>query len=162
MASAAGPAPIDVVDHIGTGPYAFGEWRPNRYVELVRFEDCASPVGSASGYAGERVAHFERLQFIPVPDPSTHVSGLQAGDYDYAGSVPSDLFDSLDADPAANVVLNGGPIFGLVFMNSKAGPLQSNFMLRQAIQTALDKEDAPPCGRCRPTGASGSRSFGPA
>ena len=142
VASAAGPAPIDIKDYIGTGPYAFGEWKPNRYVELVRFEDYASPAGSANGYAGERVAHFERLRFIPVPDPSTRVNGLLAGDYDYAESVPSDLFDSLDADPTVNVVLNGGPIFGLVFMNSKSGPLQSNFMLRQAIQTALNKEDA--------------------
>ena len=40
------------------------------------------------------------------------------------------------------MVLNGGPIFGLVFMNSKAGPLQTNFKLRQAIQAALNKEDA--------------------
>ena len=142
VASAAGAAPIDIEDYIGTGPYSFGEWKPNRHVELVRFDGYASLAGQASGYAGGRVAHFERLRFIPVPDPSTRVSGLQAGDYDYAESVPSDLFDSLDADPAVSVVLNGGPIFGLVFMNSKAGPLQSNFTLRRAIQTALNKEDA--------------------
>ena len=70
------------------------------------------------------------------------VNGVRAGDYDYAESMPSDLIDDLDADAAANVVLNGGPIFGLVFMNSKAGPLMDNFKLRQAIQTALDKESA--------------------
>ena len=88
------------------------------------------------------MAHFDRLRFIPVPDPGTRVNGLRAGDYDYAESVPSDLFDELDADSGVDVVLNGGPIFGLVFMNSRAGPLQSNFKLRQAIQAALDKEDA--------------------
>ena len=142
VAAAAGSAPIDVSDYIGTGPYRFGEWRPNRYVELVRFDGYAGPSGDASGYAGERVANFDTLRFIPVPDPGTRVSGLMAGDYDYAESIPSDLFDSLDADPAVEVVLNGGPIFGLVFMNSKAGPLQDNFTLRQAIQAALNKEDA--------------------
>ena len=142
VASAAGKTPIDVEDYIGTGPYRFGEWKPNRHVELVRFDDYRAPAGEASGYAGERVAHFERLRFIPVPDPGTRVAGLQAGDYDYAESVPSDLFDELDADPAVDVVLNGGPIFGLVFMNSKDGPLRSNFELRRAIQTALNKEDA--------------------
>ena len=67
---------------------------------------------------------------------------MKAGDYDYAESMPSDLIDELDKDPAAKVVLNGGPIFGLVFMNSKAGPLKANFKLRQAIQAALNKEDA--------------------
>ncbi len=142
VASQAGSAPIDVADYIGTGPYMFGEWAPNRHVELVRYEGYNSPPGEASGYAGERVAHFDRLRFIPVPDPGTRVSGVKAGDYDYAESMPSDLIDELDQDEAANVVLNGGPIFGLVFMNSKAGPLMENFTLRQAIQAALNKEDA--------------------
>ena len=142
IASAAGQAPIAIEDYIGTGPYRFGEWKPNRHVELVRFDGYRGPADPASGYAGERGAHFERLRFIPVPDPGTRVNGLKAGDYDYAESVPSDLFDTLDADPDVSVVLNGGPIFGLVFMNSRAGPLQSNFKLRQAIQTALDKEAA--------------------
>ena len=142
VASAAGKAPIDVKDYVGTGPYRFGEWKPNRHVELVRFEAYSGPGGDASGYAGKRAAHFDRLHFIAVPDPGTRVNGLKAGDFDYAESVPSDLFDELDRDPAVDVVLNGGPIFGLVFMNSKAGPLQSNVKLRQAIQAALNKEDA--------------------
>ena len=142
IASSSGAAPIDVENYIGTGPYKFGEWKPNRHVELVRYDGYRSSEGEASGYSGERAANFDKLQFIPVPDAATRVSGLLAGDYDYAESVPSDLFDSLDANPDVNVVLNGGPIFGLVFMNSKAGPLQSNFKLRQAIQAALNKEDA--------------------
>ena len=142
VASKAGKKPIDVKDYIGTGPYRFGEWKPNRHIELVKFGGYTAPAGEASGYAGKRVAHFDRLRFIPVPDPGTRVNGVKAGDYDYAESMPSDLIDELDKDPAVNVVLNGGPIFGLVFMNSKAGPLQRNFKLRQAIQAALNKEDA--------------------
>ena len=142
IASQAGGKPIDVKDYIGTGPYRFGEWKPNRHVELVRYDAYNSPPGAASGYAGERVAHFDRLHFIPVPDSGTRVNGVKAGDYDYAESMPSDLIDDLDQDPATQVVLNGGPIFGLVFMNSKAGPLMENFTLRQAIQAALNKEDA--------------------
>ena len=142
VASTAGKSPIDIADYIGTGPYHFSEWKPNRHVELLRFDGYQSPDGAASGYAGERIARFDRLRFIPVPDPGTRIAGLRAGDYDYAESVPSDLFDELDADPAVDVVLNGGPIFGLVFVNSKAGPLQSNFPLRRAIQAALNKEDA--------------------
>ena len=142
VASAAGKEPIDISDYVGTGPYRFGEWRPNRHVELLRFDEYRGPEGAASGYAGERAAHFERLRFIPVPDAGTRVAGLRAGDYDYAESVPSDLFDELDADPGVGVVLNGGPIFGLVFVNSRHGPLQDNFKLRRAIQAALNKEDA--------------------
>ncbi len=138
----AGKEPIAPENYIGTGPYRFSEWSPNRHVELVRFDGYASPEGAADGYAGERRAEFDAIRFIPVPDVGARVSGLKAGDYDYAESIPGDLFDDLDADSSVVTILNGGPIFGLVFMNSKDGPLRENFALRRAIQTALDKEPA--------------------
>ncbi len=134
--------PIAPDSYIGTGPYMFGEWQPNRHVELVRFDDYASPSGDADGYGGKRVADFDTLRFMPVPDVGTRVAGLQAGDYDYAESIPGDLYADLDADANVKTILNGGPIFGLVFMNSKEGPLKENFELRRAIQTALDKTPA--------------------
>ena len=138
----AGKEPIAPTSYIGTGPYRFSEWKPNRHVELVRFEGYVSPSGAADGYAGARRADLDTLRFIPVPDVGARVSGLKAGDYDYAESIPGDLFESLDADPNVVTVLNGGPIFGLVFMNSRHGPLQENFALRRAIQAALEKEAA--------------------
>ena len=120
VASAAGAEPIGQDGYIGTGPYRFSEWRPNRHVELVRFDDYASPEGEADGYGGRREALFDTLRFVPVPDVGTRVAGLQAGDYDYAESIQGDLYETLEADPAVTTVLNGGPIFGLVFTNSKA------------------------------------------
>lgn len=142
IAEKAGKQPIGQSDYIGTGPYKFSDWRPNRYLELVSFEGYAQPAGEASGYAGKREAKFDKIHFIPVPDVGTRVSGLKAGDYDYAETIPGDLFADLDADPAIRTILNGGPIFGLVFMNSKAGPLKENFKLRRAIQAAIGKEAA--------------------
>ncbi|MBL4767589.1 MAG: ABC transporter substrate-binding protein [Rhodobacteraceae bacterium] len=142
IVSAAGAEPISPENYIGTGPYKFSEWAPNRHVELVRYDDYVSPDGAADGYAGERNAEFDTLRFIPVPDASTRVAGVRAGDYDYAESIPGDLFADLDADENVNTILNGGPIFGLVFMNSSAGPLQENFALRRAIQTAINKTPA--------------------
>tara|TARA_B100001057_G_scaffold497071_1_gene600219 strand:+ start:1592 stop:3202 length:1611 start_codon:yes stop_codon:yes gene_type:complete len=139
---AAGKEPIQPEQYIGTGPYKFSEWKPNRHVELVRFESYSSPDGSADGYAGKRDAKFDTLRFIPVPDVGTRVAGLRAGDYDYAESIPGDLYADLDADPNVKTILNGGPIFGLVFLNSKDGPLKENFALRRAIQTAINKTPA--------------------
>ena len=134
--------PISPDNYIGTGPYKFNAWEANRYIELVRFDDYASPAGAADGYGGERVADFDTLRFIPVSDVGTRVAGLRAGDYDYAESIPGDLFAGLDADASVKTMLNGGPIFGLVFLNSSDGPLKENFALRRAIQTAIDKTPA--------------------
>jgi peptide/nickel transport system substrate-binding protein len=70
------------------------------------------------------------------------VSGVQAGDYDYAEFISGDLYGILKDDPALKIHLSGAPIFGLVFMNSKNGPLADNYPLRRAILTALDMAEA--------------------
>ena len=142
IVSAAGGNPIAPENYVGTGPFRFKEWRANRYVELVKYDDYAQLDGPADGYAGARVAEFDAVRFIPVPDVGTRVSGVQAGDYDYAEFIAGDLYGTLKSDSSVRIHLSGAPIFGLVFMNSKAGPLKDNRLLRQAIQTALDKEEA--------------------
>ena len=93
IVSAAGSKPIEQKDYIGTGPYKFREWRPNRYVELLRFDGYAKLPTPGDGYAGTRAANFDTIRFIPVPDVGTRVSGVQAGDYDYAEMISGDLYD---------------------------------------------------------------------
>lgn len=134
--------PIAPENYIGTGPYKFSAWEANRYIELVRFDGYASPEGDANGYGGKRAAEFDSLRFIPVSDVGTRVAGVRAGDYDYAESIPGDLFAELEGDASVKTILNGGPIFGLVFMNSSDGPLKENFALRRAIQMAINKTPA--------------------
>jgi len=142
IASAAGGEPIAQKDYIGTGPYKFKEWRPNRYVELEKFADYKPRSEEASGFAGARIADFDTIRFIPVPDVGTRVSGVQAGDYEYAEMISGDLYDTLSADPSVVIQRRGTPLFGLFFMNSKEGILKDNFKLRRAIQMALDKSQA--------------------
>jgi peptide/nickel transport system substrate-binding protein len=142
IVSAAGNKPIEPKDYIGTGPYKFGEWRPNRYIELTRFDGYSKLSAPGDGYAGARVAHFDAIRFIPVPDVSTRVSGLQAGDYDYAEYISGDLYDTLKSNPAIRIHRNGGSLYGLFFINSQTGIFKDNFALRRAIQTALKKDQA--------------------
>ena len=142
IVSAAGNKPIEPKNYVGTGPYKFGEWRPNRYVELLRFDGYSKLPTPGDGYAGARVANFDAIRFVPVPDVGTRVSGVQAGDYDYAEFISGDLYDSLKANPAIRIHRNGAPLFGLFFMNSASGILKDNFALRRAIQTALKKDEA--------------------
>lgn len=142
IVTAAGSEPVKKENYVGTGPYKFNEWRPNRYVELVKYDNYAAAPSAASGLAGKREAIIDKLRFMPVPDVGTRVSGVQAGDYDYAEFIPGDLYDDLSQDASVKVHLNGAPIFGMMFVNSKAGLLKENFKLRRAIQTALKKEEA--------------------
>lgn len=142
IVTAAGAEPISKENYVGTGPFKFTEWRPNRYVEMARFEDYAPAPGEPSGLAGAREAKLDKIRFIPVPDVGTRVSGVQAGDYDYAEIIPGDLYGDLSEDSSVKIHVNGAPIFGLMFMNSKDGQLKDDFELRRAILTALNMDEA--------------------
>lgn len=142
IVSEAAGEPIAAENYVGTGPYMFGELRPNRYVELLKFEDYTPNPDASDGAAGERVANFDALRFIPVPDVGTRMSGVQAGDYDYAEYISGDLYGLVKDDPSVQVKISAAPIFGLMFMNSEAGPMATNFKLRQAVLAALNMEQA--------------------
>lgn len=142
IVSAAGGEPIAAKDYVGTGPYKFGELRANRYVELLRFDDYTPNPGESDNDAGKRVANFEKIQFVPVPDVGTRVSGVQAGDYDYAEFISGDLYGMVKDDPSMQVKIKAAPIFGMMFMNSEGGILKTNTKLRQAILAALNMEQA--------------------
>jgi len=142
IASKAGAEPIQQEDYIGTGPYKFKEWRPNRYVEVERFDGYKPRSEPGDSYAGARIANFDTIRFIPVPDVGTRVSGVQAGDYDYAEMISGDLYDTLSQDSSVTIQRRNAPLFGLFFMNSKEGILKDNYKLRRAIQMALDKSQA--------------------
>ena len=127
---------------IGTGPFSFSEWRPNRYIELVRFDDYAQPPGEADGYAGARDVTLDAIHFIAVPDVGTRVSGVQAGDYDYAELIPGDLYEELSNDDSVVTIRAGIPEFPLIFFNSSDGIFKDNYALRRAVMAALNHDEA--------------------
>lgn len=134
----AGAEPIGPDGYIGTGPYKFVEWRDGREIILKRFDDYVGRSEPADGYAGERIAYFDELQFFPVTDVATRVNGVKAGDYDYAERMLGDFYSELDRDPNINVIIRSGAKAGMMFFNSKSGIMKDNFKLRQAIQASLD------------------------
>ncbi len=73
--------PINKVDIVGTGPYKFVEWIPDRWVRVARFPDY-KPEGTvdAGGLGGARQAYADEIRFIPVPEPGARVAGLQTGE----------------------------------------------------------------------------------
>jgi peptide/nickel transport system substrate-binding protein len=142
IADKATDKPIEQAEYIGTGPYMFKEWRTNRYIEVVPKDGYNGRTNPGDGYSGARKANFDAIRFIPVPDVGTRVSGIQAGDYDYAETISGDLYDQLSADESVVIRTAGAPLFGLFFMNSKEGILKDNYKLRRAIQLAFGRDQA--------------------
>lgn len=131
--------PIAPSGYIGTGPYRFVEWKAGHEIILERFDKYAKRAEKGSGYAGERVAYFDRLVFVPVADPGTRVNGLKSGEYDYAEYIPGDLFEGLEKDASVATMIRKAAGFGLLFFNQKEG-LMTNPKLRQAMLAATNME----------------------
>ena len=133
--------PIPPKDYIGTGPYRFVEWKAGHEIILERFDKYVKRTEKADGYAGERMAYFDKIVFVPVSDPGTRVNGIKAGEYDYAERLPGDLFEGLDKDPSVRTMIRKAAGFGELFFNQKEGMMR-NQKLRQAILAAINMEPA--------------------
>jgi ABC-type transport system substrate-binding protein len=73
---------------IGTGPFKFVEWVPDRYVILERYDNYKGPKGSRDGLAGERMAYLDRIKFVPVPEESVSIMALLNKEIDYLQYFP--------------------------------------------------------------------------
>ncbi|MFD1929180.1 ABC transporter substrate-binding protein [Sporosarcina siberiensis] len=128
-----------VTEYIGTGPYKLEEWRQDQHIKLTRFEDYQSRNEPADGLSGEKNAYVDEIVFEFVTDPSTRVSGLQAGNYHIGNFIPYDNAEQLEKDTEVENSINQASFPGIVF-NKKQG-LFSNILMRKAVAAALNIED---------------------
>jgi peptide/nickel transport system substrate-binding protein len=129
-----------LVEFIGTGPYKLKERRPDQFVVLVKHDIYSARSEPASGYAGKREAKITELRFIPVPNPSTRVEGVLAGQYQFADQLPVESFKRISAAAAVKAVLTMPYGFPYFPTNTRQGPM-ATLKVRQALQMALDLED---------------------
>ena len=110
---AAGKLPQTSV--VGTGPYRLAEWVPDKHVHLERFAQYSPVSVEASGYAGRRLACIDHIYFVPVPEVSSRVAGLESGDYDYAQNLPAETYKRLTATKGLKTVILK-PYYEIVMM----------------------------------------------
>jgi peptide/nickel transport system substrate-binding protein len=125
---------------IGTGPYRLAEWIPDKHVHLQRFDQYSPASGDASGYAGRRLACIEHIYFVPVPEVSSRVAGVESGDYDYGQNLPAETYKRLSATKGLKTVILK-PYYEIVMhLNTQNGVLKE-WKLRRAIQLGLNQDE---------------------
>jgi peptide/nickel transport system substrate-binding protein len=134
---AAGDGPLK--EYIGTGPYRFVEHKPDRHIKFVRFKDYAARTEPASGFGGKRVAYFDEILFIPVPETAVRLAGVETGEYHHAMFVKQDSYDRIKTLPQIESRIVKPRGWAVAVLNHKAG-LMTNTKLRQALQATLDME----------------------
>jgi peptide/nickel transport system substrate-binding protein len=134
---AAASEPMTGDQYIGTAPYKFVEFQPDRFTLLDRFDDYVGVDSPPSGYAGSKAAYLDEIEFIPVPEEAARVAGLQAGEYNYLEEIIPDQIAVLQDSPGVTIEILPPRSYGIIIMNT-AGGMFTNQTLRQAVSAAIE------------------------
>jgi len=133
-----------ITEIIGSGPFLFRreEWRSGDRVVFHRNPRYRPRSEPADGLAGGKVVHFERAEFVSIPDHSTKVAALQQGEIDYIERAPLDFIEILRRDRRVVVTPGRGPaeILGALTLNNTQPPF-NDVRARRALQQAVNQAD---------------------
>lgn len=124
-----------ITEVVGSGPYTFkkDEWVPGHKVVYLRYDDYKPRPEPASGFAGGKHAHFERVEWIYLPDPNTATQALLTGEVDILDKPPPDLLPMMEQSPDVTVtVINKLGFQGMIRPNHLLPPF-NNPKARQAL-----------------------------
>src|SRR6185312_10069404 len=95
------PSNEQTKETIGSGPFRFlpDQWVSGAHAGYARFEGYVPRQEPPSFYAGGKVAHFERVNWIVQPDPATAAAALQTGEVDWVEQPLIDLCPMLRKSP---------------------------------------------------------------
>lgn len=112
---------------IGTGPYKFAEWVSGDHIKISRFDD----------YWGEK-AKADNIIFRIIPEASSRLVALEAGDIDVAPLQASDVSRVSAND---NLVMLSTPSITVNYLYfNNAGEYFDDIKVRQAVAYAIDRQ----------------------
>jgi peptide/nickel transport system substrate-binding protein len=125
-----------VANPIGTGPFKFVEGSLDTQVVMERFNDY---YGGSTDLPPIGLPYLNRVIFRMLPETSTRVAALQAGEVHLIQNVPADMYDTLKADPNVVVKTCAGTRPFWMEMNVHQPPFD-NVKVRQAMNYAVNAE----------------------
>lgn len=113
---------------MGTGPYTLKEWVKDDHVTLEARAD----------YWGTPPA-FKTVTYRAIPDASSRVAGLLAGEVDVVVAVSPDDFDRINSSGRAQASAIPSTRTAFLLINTSKEPMD-DVRVRQALNYAVDKE----------------------
>ncbi len=133
-----------ITEYVGSGPFRFvrDEWVSGVRAVYDRFAGYVPRQEPASFIAGGKVAHFDRVEWVVMPDPAVAASALQTGEVDWIEQPLADLLPRLRSSRGvvvdAEVDLTGA--VGIIRFNHLHPPFD-NPKLRRALLPAVNQAD---------------------
>jgi peptide/nickel transport system substrate-binding protein len=125
-----------VASPIGTGPFKFVSAKGLDEIVMERFDDY---YGGAPDLEPVGPACVKQAVFKVIPEASTRVAALLAGEVDIIQAVPAELVDTLSQTPGIQVKGAAGTQPKWMEMNVNAPPFD-DVQVRQAMNYAVDKD----------------------
>jgi peptide/nickel transport system substrate-binding protein len=142
IAEAAGEKAMGWDQNIGTGPFKFDSYEQGRYIKLTKFDGYVSRTEAPSAASGKREVFIDELYFHVVPDASTRLNGLKAGQYDYICNVPTDYYETIKQTDGIRPLVINADRFLTLYLNGKSKLFANNLKMKEAVVTALNMTDA--------------------
>jgi peptide/nickel transport system substrate-binding protein len=138
------PPTTPMAEIVGSGPFLFdrASWRPGERATFRRNPRYRPRAEPASGVAGGKVVHFDRVDLVSVPDQATRATALQAGELDYLEILPADYITPMRRNRNIRIAnpRGAGQIMGIISLNHAQPPF-NNVAIRRAAQVAINQAD---------------------
>ncbi len=133
-----------VPEIVGSGPFKFlpNERVPGSKVVFAKADTYAPRAdGTMSFTAGPKVAHFDRVEWLMLPDPATSAAAIANGEIDWWENPPIDLLPSLKQNKALAVkTIDPYGSIGCLRFNHLNTPFDKPAM-RRAVLSACNQDD---------------------
>ena len=116
---------------LGTGPYRVAEWKTGEYILLERVPHY---------WRGDSVPAIKRLLFRFVPNTTTRINQLRAGEVHVVALVPWDRARDLNGVAGLTVRKTMGNAYEHVTLNERRFAPFRDVRVRQALVYAVDRE----------------------
>jgi len=135
------PASETIAAPIGSGPFRLiqDEWVPGSIAVFEKFESYVPRDEPASMAAGGKVAHFDRVELIYIPDTSTAIDALIVGEIDWVQEVPADMLAFFDGQDDARAIAALQSRNSMQLVVNHLHPPFDNPKIRHALQHALEQ-----------------------
>ncbi len=120
----------------GTGPWCFDSWQPRTQVVLRRHD---AYKWGPSTYQNKGPVKFEKLVIKVVPEDSSRVAAMMAGQFDITHQFPAQFIAQAKAAPMLQVQ-EAKPNFQLLYFGFKTTrPMVADRRVREAMSIAIDR-----------------------
>jgi peptide/nickel transport system substrate-binding protein len=129
---------------VGSGPFRYlaGERLPGARNVYSRFDGYVPrPGGVTSRLAGPKIVHFDRVEWLTMPDPAAAVAALRRRDVDWVEAPPLGALPDLRSRPdIATPILDSSGDFRFIRLNHLNPPFDKPAVRRAALAAISQSE----------------------